>query len=192
MNTLTALSEKYSIFLVVNNEEACFDDCLKRLSFSGVFGVVLDKCADESKGIAYRYTDRIMKGAWELESERGNAGIALFRGDARFRPHLTVIGSQGPRLRNLLTHHINKNISDMDCRSGSHTEVRIKNLAGSGQFDPAANMGSKIFSCFRACYDSCKGCWKKGFGIFISIQAALYPLVSLLKAIPEEAENNRL
>lgn len=192
MNTLTALAKKLSIFLIVNNEESCLDDCLKRLAFSSFFGVVLDKCTDGSKKIAYRCTDRIMKGAWELESDRDNAGIDLFRDDARFHPHLTDMGSQGPTLRNLLTHHIDKNISDMRYRFGSHTAARTKDLAARGEFDSAANKGNKIFSFFRACYDGCKGYWEKGFGIFISIQAALYPLVLLLKEMPEKAENNRL
>jgi hypothetical protein len=79
MNTLIALAETYSILLVVNNEEVCLDDCLKRLSFASVLRIALRK-----------------------------------------------------------------------------------------------------------------GYWEKGYGILISIYAALYPLVSLLRAMPEEAENNRL
>ena len=261
MNTRPATAENLSVLLVVHNEEACLDDCLKRLSFAGELVVVLDKCTDGSKEIACRYTDRILEGVWELEGERRNAGIefcrgawilevdadewvsaelateicatidlgngdifnipvhnyvggrwirygwggnfgkngypGLFRkgvkswGNERVHPHLTVTGSQGPVLTNPLVHHIDKNISDMIRRFDRYTTARAKDLAERGEMGSVVNMVRKIFSRFWKCYVARKGYRENGYGIVIGILAAIYPLVSLLKATLEEAENTR-
>ena len=70
-----------SALVVVHNEEACLADCLDRLGFADEIVVVLDACTDGSKEIALRYTDRTLEGAWEIEGDRRNAGIAACRGD---------------------------------------------------------------------------------------------------------------
>jgi len=73
-------AENLSILVVVHNEEARLEDCLKRLSFAGELVVVLDKCSDGSKDIAARHTGRLLEGAWELEGDRRNTGIAFCQG----------------------------------------------------------------------------------------------------------------
>ncbi|NQU55984.1 MAG: glycosyltransferase family 2 protein [Rhodospirillales bacterium] len=247
-----------SILVVVHNEEARLEDCLKRLSFADELVVVLDKCTDGSKDIAARHTGHLLEGAWELEGDRRNAGIefcqgqwilevdadewvsselaeeicriiesgdgdifnipvhnyvgerlvrygwggnfgkngypGLFRkgvkfwGQERPHPHLTVTGAQGADLQSPLIHHIDDNISDMIRRFDRYTTGRAKDLADRGELGSVANMFRKIFSRFWKCYVGRKGYRENGYGIIIAILAAIYPLVSLLKATLEETE----
>lgn len=87
-----------SALVVVHNEAAQLAACLDRLVFADEIVVVLDRCTDESRQIAARYTDRLIEGAWEIEGPRRNAGIAacssdwLFEVDAdeRVSPALAV------------------------------------------------------------------------------------------------------
>jgi len=71
---------RLSALVVAHNEEAQLSDCLETLRFADEIVVVLDKCTDRSKDIAARYTDRLIEGAWDIEGERRNTGIAACRG----------------------------------------------------------------------------------------------------------------
>ncbi|MFQ5953886.1 MAG: glycosyltransferase family 2 protein [Kiloniellales bacterium] len=71
--TLTAL-------VVAHNEEAQLADCLERLGFADELVVVLDRCSDGSKEIAARYSGRLIEGAWAVEGDRREAGIAACTG----------------------------------------------------------------------------------------------------------------
>jgi len=67
--------------VVAHNEEARIAACLDRLGFADEIVVVLDKCTDRTREIAAGYTDRLLEGAWDIEGDRRNAGIAFCRGD---------------------------------------------------------------------------------------------------------------
>ncbi len=69
-----------SALVVVHDEEGQLADCLERLTFADEIVVLLDACTDNSKDIASPYTDRLVEGAWTMEGERRNAGIAACRG----------------------------------------------------------------------------------------------------------------
>jgi glycosyltransferase involved in cell wall biosynthesis len=69
-----------SALVVVHNEEVQLAQCLERLRFADEIVVVLDRCTDGSRAIAASFTDRLLEGAWELEGERRNAGIAACNG----------------------------------------------------------------------------------------------------------------
>jgi glycosyltransferase involved in cell wall biosynthesis len=69
-----------SALVVAHNEEAQLADCLERLAFADEIVVVLDRCSDRSAEIARRFTDRLLIGAWPIEGERRNGGIAACRG----------------------------------------------------------------------------------------------------------------
>ncbi len=71
---------RLSALVVAHDEEAQLADCLDTLGFADEIVVVLDKCTDRSKEIAARYTDRLVEGAWAIEGERRNTGIAACRG----------------------------------------------------------------------------------------------------------------
>ncbi len=87
-----------------------------------------------------------------------------------------------------LIHHIDDNISDMIRRFDRYTTARAKDLADRGELGSISNMFRKIFSRFWKCYIARKGYRENGYGIVIGILAAIYPLVSLLKATLEETE----
>lgn len=72
---------KLSAVISVRNEEAQLADCLDGLSFADEIVVLLDKCTDGSGGIARKYTERVIDGAWDLEGDRRNAGIEACRGE---------------------------------------------------------------------------------------------------------------
>lgn len=69
-----------SALVVVHNEEADLPDCLVSLGFCDEILVVLDRCTDASRAIAERYGCRILEGAWPLEGDRRNEGIAACGG----------------------------------------------------------------------------------------------------------------
>jgi len=72
---------RLSAVVSVRNEAHQLADCLGRLTFADEIVVVLDKCTDESKSIAARFTDRLVEGDWALEGDRRNAAIAACRGE---------------------------------------------------------------------------------------------------------------
>lgn len=138
-------------------------------------------------------------GRWIRHGWGGNFGKngypGLFRkgvknwGAERVHPHLTVKGRQGGDLGNPLIHHIDDNISDMIRRFDRYTTARARDLADRGELGSVANMVRKIFSRFWKCYVGRKGYRENGYGIIIAILAAIYPLVSLLKATLEHTDH---
>ena len=69
-----------SALVVVHNEAEQLADCLECLRFADEIVVVLDRCTDASPGIARRFTERVVVGAWEREGDRRNAGIEACAG----------------------------------------------------------------------------------------------------------------
>jgi len=72
---------RLSALVVAHNEEDRLDSCLERLAFADEIAVVLDKCTDNSKLVAEKYTDRLLEGSWDIEGDRRNEGLASCRGD---------------------------------------------------------------------------------------------------------------
>ncbi|MFI4984025.1 MAG: glycosyltransferase family 2 protein [Rickettsiales bacterium] len=69
MKTISAL-------VVVHNEEKQLAECLATLEFADEIVVVLDKCTDDSKKIAKKFTKNLVEGSWALEGDRRNKGLA--------------------------------------------------------------------------------------------------------------------
>ena len=72
---------KLSALVVAHNESNQLSDCLNLLSFADELIVVLDKCTDDSFKIAAQFTDKIIKGDWDIEGERRNTGLKSCTGD---------------------------------------------------------------------------------------------------------------
>lgn len=70
-----------SALVVARNEAARLPSCLDHLGFADEIVVVLDRTSDDSATIATARGARVVEGAWEIEGERRNAGIAACRGD---------------------------------------------------------------------------------------------------------------
>jgi glycosyltransferase involved in cell wall biosynthesis len=72
---------KLSVLVVAHNEERQLADCLARLTFADEIVVLLDRCTDRSGEIARQHGAKIVEGAWPIEGDRRNAGIAACAGD---------------------------------------------------------------------------------------------------------------
>jgi glycosyltransferase involved in cell wall biosynthesis len=72
---------RLSALIVARNEEARLPDCLASVAFADEIVVVLDRSTDASAAIARAAGARVVEGAWELEGERRNTGIAACSGD---------------------------------------------------------------------------------------------------------------
>ncbi|MCW8085084.1 glycosyltransferase family 2 protein [Sabulicella glaciei] len=72
---------KLSALVVARNEEARLPDCLGSLGFADEVVVVLDRSTDGSAAMARAAGARVLEGAWELEGDRRNAGIAACEGE---------------------------------------------------------------------------------------------------------------
>lgn len=72
---------KLSAVISVHNEAHQLAACLETLDFADELVVLLDKCTDNSKEIALRFTDRVIEGAWKIEGERRNAAIDACNGE---------------------------------------------------------------------------------------------------------------
>ena len=71
---------RLSALVVAHNEERHLPDCLAALAFCDEVVVVLDRCTDRSKEIAEAAGARTLEGAWPVEGDRRNEGIAACRG----------------------------------------------------------------------------------------------------------------
>lgn len=72
---------RLSALVVVHNEEAQLAACLGGLKFCDEIVVLLDRCSDRSQEIAEGFDARVVAGAWPLEGDRRNHGIAACTGD---------------------------------------------------------------------------------------------------------------
>lgn len=72
---------RLSALVVARNEAGQLAECLATLGFADEIVVVLDRTTDDSPAIAERYGAEVVNGAWEIEGERRNAGIAACAGD---------------------------------------------------------------------------------------------------------------
>lgn len=70
-----------SALVVARNEEARLAQCLATLRFADEMVVVLDRSTDASATIAAGLGARVIEGAWPLEGERRNTGLAACTGD---------------------------------------------------------------------------------------------------------------
>jgi len=136
---------------------------------------------------------RLVRHGW-MAAIGTNAAPALFRkgvkrwGNERVHPHLDVAGRQGPRLANGIRHLAADNISDLLMRLDRNTTWRARDLAETGDIGSFPDCVRKIFSRFWKCYVMRKGYREDGIGFVIATCAALYPVLSHLKARLEPAE----
>ncbi len=79
MTSESSVAPRLSALVVARNEEARLAACLDSLHFADEIVVVLDRTTDGSAAIAAQHGARIVEGAWEIEGDRRNAGIAACR-----------------------------------------------------------------------------------------------------------------
>ena len=85
-------------------------------------------------------------------------------------------------MENRLQHYVDRNFSDMIRRFDAYSTARAIDLREGGDIGSGPHNVRRIFSRFFRCYVS-RGGWREGgHGFLIALFAALYPLVSYLKA----------
>jgi glycosyltransferase involved in cell wall biosynthesis len=131
--------------------------------------------------------ERLVRWGWGASFGR-SAYAGLFRrgmkrwGDQRVHPAVALSGVQGPALEARLTHHVDRNISDMLRRLDRYTSLRAQDLRDSGDIGSFAHNLRRILSRFWKCYIARRGYREGPWGFLIALCAALYPILSYLKA----------
>ena len=131
--------------------------------------------------------NRLVRNGWGA-SFGTSAVWRLFRkgckvwGEQRVHPSIKFTGRQGPKLDGALVHFVDRNISDMIRRFDSYTSARAADLRASGEIGSFTHNFRRIISRFWRCFVSRKGYKEGGLGFLIALLAALFPMVSYLKA----------
>jgi glycosyltransferase involved in cell wall biosynthesis len=131
--------------------------------------------------------DRLVRWGWGASFGR-SAYAGLFRsgakrwGDQRVHPAVALSGLRGPTLDARLVHHVDRNISDMLRRLDRYTSLRAQDLRESGNIGSFARNLRRIPSRFWKCYVGRRGYREGAWGFLIALCAALYPILSYLKA----------
>jgi glycosyltransferase involved in cell wall biosynthesis len=251
---------RLSALVVAQNEEDQLGACLDSLAFADQIVVILDRCTDRSSEIANAHGARTEVGAWAIEGDRRNHGIALCDGDwilevdadervsdglareiretiahapyghflipyhnyvgdrlvefgwgaawgvsatvrlfskdaargpakvwgdQRIHPPLELSGEAG-RLTQPMIHFVDRNISDMIARLDRYTTARARDLRASGDIGSFQHNVRRMFSRFWKCYVARRGYREGQYGFLIALMAALYPILSYLKANLED------
>ena len=106
-------------------------------------------------------------------------------GDQRIHPSLEMKGPKR-RLKTPIDHHVDASISDMIQRLDRYTTARARDLRESGDIGSFANNLRRMSSRFLKCYLGRKGYREGQYGFLIALFAALYPMLSYLKARNED------
>ena len=103
-------------------------------------------------------------------------------GDSRIHPSLVL---QGPKrwLKTPMKHYVDRDFADMIDRLQRYSDARAQDLRASGEkLPPMIWTLRRSESRFLKCYFSRKGYREGRWGFAIALMAALYPLLSHLKA----------
>lgn len=132
---------------------------------------------------------RLVRNGWGASfGRRSHPG--LFRkevktwGRQRVHPALTFAAgaTEGPPLTVPITHYGFDGIADLIGRLNRYSDRHAADLRDSGDIGTAANNYRRLFSRFWKCFVSRKGYREGGIGFVIAVCAALYPILSHLKA----------
>jgi glycosyltransferase involved in cell wall biosynthesis len=131
--------------------------------------------------------ERLVRWGWGASFGR-SAYAGLFRrgakewGEGRVHPKVALSGVQGPTLDARLAHHVDRNISDMLRRLDRYTSARAQDLRDSGDIGSFAHNLRRMPSRFWKCFIARRGYREGAWGFLIALCAALYPILSYLKA----------
>jgi glycosyltransferase involved in cell wall biosynthesis len=131
--------------------------------------------------------ERLVRWGWGASFGRSAHG-ALFRkgakrwGEQRVHPAVAFSGPQGKTLSSPIRHYVDRNISEMLRRLDRYTSARAADLRDSGDIGSYGQNIRRIVSRFWKCYVGRKGYREGPWGFLIALCAALYPILSYLKA----------
>jgi glycosyltransferase involved in cell wall biosynthesis len=130
---------------------------------------------------------RLVRWGWGASFGR-SAHAALFRkgakqwGDQRIHPTVSLTGCQGATLSSAIVHHVDRDISEMLRRLDRYTSARAEDLRERGDIGSYRQNLRRIASRFWKCYIGRRGYREGPWGFLIALCAALYPILSYLKA----------
>lgn len=113
-------------------------------------------------------------------------GVKSWKDDRVLHASVELRGTQGPRLEGRITHYVDRSISDMIQRLDRYTTLRAMDLRRSGDIGTYGGNLRRIATRFWKCYVSRKGYREGQYGFLIALCAALYPILSYLKARHEQ------
>ena len=114
-------------------------------------------------------------------------GFKSWSDDRVLHASVSLAGPQGPTLEQRLAHYVDRDISDMLIRLDRYTSLRAQDLRESGDIGSFARNVRRIASRFWKCYVGRRGYREGPYGFLIALCAALYPILSYLKARLEPA-----
>jgi glycosyltransferase involved in cell wall biosynthesis len=109
-------------------------------------------------------------------------GVKMWKDDRVAHASVTLTGPQGSSLEARLVHLVDRNISDMLIRLDRYTTMRAQDLRQSGDIGSYRRNLRRILSRFWKCYVGRRGYREGPYGFLIALCAALYPILSYLKA----------
>jgi glycosyltransferase involved in cell wall biosynthesis len=130
---------------------------------------------------------RLVRWGWGASFGR-SAHAALYRkgakkwGDQRVHPAVSLSRGQGRTLSSPIVHYVDRDISDMLRRLDRYSSARAQDLRDSGDIGSYGRNIRRIPSRFWKCYVGRKGYREGEWGFLIALCAALYPILSYLKA----------
>jgi glycosyltransferase involved in cell wall biosynthesis len=130
---------------------------------------------------------KLVRWGWGASFGR-SAHAALFRagakrwGNQRIHPTVALSGHEGPALSFRILHYVDRDISDMLRRLDRYTSAHAEDLRESGDIGSYRQNLRRIASRFWKCYVARRGYREGPWGFLIALCAALYPILSYLKA----------
>jgi glycosyltransferase involved in cell wall biosynthesis len=130
---------------------------------------------------------RLVRWGWGASFGR-SAHAALFRkgskvwGDERVHPAVTLSGAEGARLETPIVHFVDRDISAVLQRLDRYSSLRAQDLRAGGDIGSYGRNLRRIASRFWKCYVARRGYREGPYGFLIALCAALYPILSYLKA----------
>jgi glycosyltransferase involved in cell wall biosynthesis len=141
--------------------------------------------------------EHLVRWGWGASFGR-SAHAGLFRrgvkrwGEGRVHPAITLSGRRGPTLSARLAHYVDRDISDMLRRLDRYTTAHAQDLRDSGNIGTLGHNLRRIVSRFWKCYVGRRGYREGAWGFLVALCAALYPILSYLKArLEREPERER-
>ncbi len=131
--------------------------------------------------------ERLVRWGWGASFGR-SAHAALYRkgakkwGNERVHPAVSLSGEQGATLSSPILHYVDRDISDMLRRLDRYSSARAQDLRDSGDIGTCRRNLRRLPSRFWKCYVGRKGYRDGEWGFLIALCAALYPILSYLKA----------
>jgi glycosyltransferase involved in cell wall biosynthesis len=130
---------------------------------------------------------RLVRWGWGASFGR-SAHAALYRkgaklwGNQRVHPAISLSGSPGKTLLSPIIHYVDRDISEMLRRLDRYTSAHAQDLRESGDIGSYGHNLRRIVSRFCKCYIGRRGYREGQWGVLIALCAALYPILSYLKA----------